>query len=90
MYIISILSLLERTCTSTCEIYNCPAGFYLVQYTMFIYFIPFYIMNLLILESKTKKSTSTSMDELLAQQPPIPEIAAHARTAESNHLGVIL
>ena len=42
------------------------------------------------LERTTKKGTSTSLDELLAQQPPILEIATHARTAEWNHLGVIL
>ena len=42
------------------------------------------------LENASKKGTSTSLDELLAQQPPILEIATHARTAEWNHLGVIL
>ena len=42
------------------------------------------------LENASKKGTSTSLDELLAKQPPILEIATYARTAEWNHLGVIL
>ena len=55
-----------------------------------IYYILYHFILSTYLESATKKGTSTSLDELLAQQPPILEIAMHARTAEWNHLGVIL
>ena len=42
------------------------------------------------LESTTKIGTAASLDDLFAHQPPILEIATHARTAKWNHLGVIL
>lgn len=42
------------------------------------------------LVSIAEKGVSTSFDDLLVQQPPILEIATHARTAKWNHLGVTL